>query len=154
MFTVELLWNHVQSLNPSQKFHSIEQYDRQRFWQMSVVYNLVRSIRANATIGSLCLEITSSGLNPVSLTIHTMVLEMLSRNLQIQEISKFKIKGWCLFLYCFCDFTETKKDLPIHSGKYFGALGGFLMTFFGFIVVLWLLTGIIIYVRSKRASSW
>jgi uncharacterized iron-regulated membrane protein len=44
--------------------------------------------------------------------------------------------------------------LPIHSGKYFGALGGFLMTFFGFIVVLWLLTGIIMYVRSKRASSW
>ena len=44
--------------------------------------------------------------------------------------------------------------LPIHSGKYFGALGGFLMTFFGFIVVLWLLTGIIMYIRSKRASSW
>ena len=44
--------------------------------------------------------------------------------------------------------------LPIHSGKYFGPLGGFLMTFFGFIVVLWLLSGIIMYIRSKRASSW
>jgi uncharacterized iron-regulated membrane protein len=44
--------------------------------------------------------------------------------------------------------------LPIHSGKYFGALGGFLMTFFGFIVVLWLLSGVIMYIRSKRAASW
>ena len=44
--------------------------------------------------------------------------------------------------------------LPIHSGKYFGALGGFLMTFFGFVVVLWLLSGIIMYIHSKRASSW
>jgi len=43
--------------------------------------------------------------------------------------------------------------LPIHSGRYFGPLGGFLMTFFGFIVVLWLLTGIIMYIRSKRAAS-
>ncbi len=43
--------------------------------------------------------------------------------------------------------------LPIHSGKYFGPLGGFLMTFFGFIVVLWLLSGVAMYIRSKRASS-
>ena len=43
--------------------------------------------------------------------------------------------------------------LPIHSGKYFGALGGFLMTFFGFIVVLWLFSGVAMYIRSKRASS-
>ena len=44
--------------------------------------------------------------------------------------------------------------LPIHSGKYFGSLGGFLMTFFGFIVVLWLLSGIMMYIRSKRAAGW
>ena len=43
--------------------------------------------------------------------------------------------------------------LPIHSGKYFGPLGGFLMTFFGFIVVLWLFSGVAMYIRSKRASS-
>ena len=42
--------------------------------------------------------------------------------------------------------------LPIHSGKYFGFLGGFLMTFFGFISVLWLLSGIAMYIRSKRMS--
>ena len=44
--------------------------------------------------------------------------------------------------------------LPIHSGKYFGPLGGFLMTLFGFVVVLWLLSGVIMYIQSKRAASW
>lgn len=40
--------------------------------------------------------------------------------------------------------------LPIHSGNYFGAIGGFLMSFFGFIVILWLLSGCIIYFNNKR----
>ena len=40
--------------------------------------------------------------------------------------------------------------LPFHSGRYFGALGGFLMTFFGFIVVFWLITGFIIYFKKRK----
>ena len=40
--------------------------------------------------------------------------------------------------------------LPIHSGKYFGSIGGFLMSFFGFIVILWLLSGFVIYFSNKK----
>jgi hypothetical protein len=40
--------------------------------------------------------------------------------------------------------------LPIHSGKYFGSIGGFLMSFFGFIVILWLLSGFVIYFNNKK----
>ncbi|HJL80730.1 MAG: PepSY-associated TM helix domain-containing protein [Gammaproteobacteria bacterium] len=43
--------------------------------------------------------------------------------------------------------------LPIHSGNYFGAIGGFLMSFFGFIVILWLLSGFVIYFNNRRRSS-
>ena len=42
--------------------------------------------------------------------------------------------------------------LPIHTGKYFGPIGGFLMTFFGFVVVLWLLSGIAMYISSRRGA--
>jgi uncharacterized iron-regulated membrane protein len=40
--------------------------------------------------------------------------------------------------------------LPIHSGKYFGQIGGILMSFFGFIVMLWLLSGLLIYFGNKK----
>ena len=40
--------------------------------------------------------------------------------------------------------------LPIHSGKYFGRIGGVLMSFFGFIVILWLLSGLVIYFDNKK----
>ena len=40
--------------------------------------------------------------------------------------------------------------LPIHSGKYFGPIGGFLMSFFGFIVILWFLSGFVIYFGNKK----
>jgi uncharacterized iron-regulated membrane protein len=43
--------------------------------------------------------------------------------------------------------------LPIHTGYYFGAIGGFLMTFFGFVVMGWLLSGIWIYVSNRRQAS-
>ena len=42
--------------------------------------------------------------------------------------------------------------LPILAASIL-CLGGFLMTFFGFIVVLWLLSGVIMYIRS-RGGHW
>jgi len=40
--------------------------------------------------------------------------------------------------------------LPIHSGYYFGPIGGFLMTLVGFTVILWLLSGFFIYFQNRR----
>ena len=43
--------------------------------------------------------------------------------------------------------------LPIHTGYYFGAIGGFFMTFFGFVVIGWLFSGIWIYASNRRQAS-
>ena len=42
--------------------------------------------------------------------------------------------------------------LPIHSGYYFGPLGGLMMTFIGFIVILWLISGFIIYYSNRKRA--
>ena len=42
--------------------------------------------------------------------------------------------------------------LPIHSGYYFGSLGGLMMTFIGFIVILWLISGLIIYYSNRKRA--
>ena len=42
--------------------------------------------------------------------------------------------------------------LPIHSGYYFGSFGGLMMTFIGFIVILWLISGFIIYYSNRKRA--
>jgi uncharacterized iron-regulated membrane protein len=43
--------------------------------------------------------------------------------------------------------------LPIHSGYYFGPIGGFLMTLIGFTVIFWLLSGLVIYFQNTSQKQ-